>query len=259
VTTVVEFARRSLRRFFELEGFDRSMALAGQAFAAFLPLVIVVGAYSPASAKDAATTLIERFDLTGEAAASVRDAVAQPADVESSASVIGVVILVLSALAFTRALQRLYTRAWGLGKLGVRGNVYGLIWLAAFVTYFSIQPLVVGIFNGETATAVSLTTSTALWLFTPWLLVGRQISWHRLLPQAILTALGLAALGLAAAIYMPTAITSAAKQFGFIGIGFSLLSFFFAASFVLVATAALGATLAPQSPGAGEESARGRA
>ena len=33
------------------------MALAGQAFAALMPLLIVIGAVSPASGKDAASTL----------------------------------------------------------------------------------------------------------------------------------------------------------------------------------------------------------
>jgi hypothetical protein len=55
---------RSLARFVELEGFDRSMALAGQAFAALLPLLNV----------------IDRFDLSGSAADTLRMSLAQPPD-----------------------------------------------------------------------------------------------------------------------------------------------------------------------------------
>jgi membrane protein len=79
-------------------------------------------------------------------------------------------------------------------------------------------------------------------------LLGRVIPWHHLLPQALLTSLGLTALGIASVIYMPRALGSAAAQFGFIGIAFALLSWFCAVAFVLVAAAALGATLVEPAP-----------
>ncbi len=64
------------------------------------------------------------------------------------------------------------------------------------------------------------------------------------MPQALLTAVGLTCLGVAAVLYMPRAVGSAAAQFGFIGVAFALLSFLFAMFFVVVVTAAFGATLA---------------
>ena len=240
----IDVVRRSAERFFALEGFDRAMALAGQAFAALLPLLIVIGVVSPTSGKDAASTIVDALELTGSAADAVRAAVARPAEVEDGVSALSFLILLLSALAFTRALQRLYARAWGLQKIGVRGNLSGLLWLTAFGAYWSIQPLIVSIFSGHAATAVSLAASCALWLFTPWLLVGRQIHWRRLFPQALLTSVGLTFTGIAAALYMPHAVGTAAAQFGFIGVGFALLSFLFVTSLVLVVAAALGATLA---------------
>jgi len=53
--STVEFVRRCLGRFVELEGFDRAMALAGQAFAALLPLLIVIGSVSPQDGDDPPT------------------------------------------------------------------------------------------------------------------------------------------------------------------------------------------------------------
>jgi membrane protein len=248
----VAFVRRSLARFVELEGFDRAMALAGQGFAALLPLLIVVGAVTPAGGRDVAQTLIDRFDLTGSTAESLRAAVAQPAAVQDSVSVLSGFILLLAALAFTRALQRLYVRAWRLPRLGPNGNAWGLLWLGVFSAYWSLQPVIASVLDGAAAVVVSISLSCALWLFTPWLLVGKRLPWRRLLPQAVLTALGLMALAAAAAVYMPRAIGSAAAQFGVIGIAFSLLSWMFAAALVLVVTAALGATLAEPPGAAGE-------
>ena len=73
--------------------------------------------------------------------------------------------------------------------------------------------------------------------------MGNRIAWQQLLPQAALTSLGLATLTAASLIYLPRAISSAATQFGFIGVAFALLSLLFLAALVLVMSAALGATL----------------
>jgi membrane protein len=257
VKRVIDVLRRTVERFLELEGFDRAMALAGQAFAALLPLLIVISAVSPTSGEDAASTIVDRLELSGQSAAVVQEAVAEPAEIESGITVLGSAILVISALAFTRALQRLYVRTWRLDKIGLRGNTWGLEWLALLAVFLSLQPAIVGLFDGALATAVSLACSTVLWLLTPWLLIGRRLPWRRLLPQALLTAFGLTALGIASVIYMPRAVVAAAAQFGFIGVAFALLSWLFAVALVLVVTAALGSTLverpaAPESPVSGD-------
>jgi membrane protein len=239
---LLEIGRRSLARFVELEGFDRAMALAGQSFAALLPLLIVIGSVSPAGDGDVADTLIDRFNLSGSAAEALRAAVAPPP--HSGLTAVGVVLLVISALSFTRALQRLYLRAWRLEKLGLKANAWGLVWLALFVSFWSLQPAIVGLLSGLVAFALSLTLSTTLWLLTPWLLTAKRIPWRRLLPQAFLTAVGLLALAIWTAIYFPRAVATASAEFGILGVGFTLLSLLFSISLVLVVTAALGATLA---------------
>ena len=99
-------------------------------------------------------------------------------------SVLSFAILAISALSFTRAMQRLYVRAWRLPKLGVRGNVWGLAWLAAFVVWTSLQPVLIELFDGVVAFVVAEALATGLWLMTPWVLVGGRLPWRRLLPQA---------------------------------------------------------------------------
>jgi membrane protein len=242
LTALLDLGLRSFARFVELEGFDRAMALAGQAFAALLPLLIVIGSVSPTSGDDLADALTSRFKLDQGAAKTLGDLVAQPPD--PGIGVLGAVLLVISALSFTRALQRLYVRAWRLGSLGLRGNVWGLEWLAAFGLYWALQPTIVHLFDGLLGFVASLALSTALWIVTPWLLVARRVPWRRLLPQALLTVVGLDALAIAGAIYLPRAVESASREFGVLGVAFTLLSLLFAFSLVLVATAALGASLA---------------
>ena len=241
---LVEVGHRSALRFLELEGLDRAMALAGQAFAALLPLLIVVGAASPDDGRDVADTLIDEFRLSGSAAEALRGALARPSGPGSSIGILSFALLAISALSFTRAMQRLYVRAWRLPSLGMRGNTWGLAWLAAFVVWSSLQPVIIGLFDGLAGFIVSEALATGLWLLTPWLLVGRRLEWRRLLPQALLTATGLLALSVGAAIYAPRAVGAAAEDFGVIGVAFSLLTLLFAFMAVLVGTAAIGATLA---------------
>lgn len=240
----------------ELEGFDRAMALAGQAFAALLPLLIVVGAVTPAGTEDLASDLIDRFDLTGQSAETLESYVNEPAAVQDGVSIAGAFILVISALSFTRAMQRLYVRAWRLPSLGVYGNAWGLLWLLMFCTFWLLQPVVVGVFDGAVAGAVSIALATAMWLLTPWILVARRVSRRRLLPQALLTTAGTLAFSVASAVYMPYAIESAAREFGVIGVGFALLSWLFVLALILVVTAALGAVLVERPPAAQPRPAR---
>ena len=243
VLLVLDIGKRSLARFVELESFDRAMALAGQTFAALMPLLLVVAAVTPRGGKDVASDLVDRFDLTGTAASTLEASVSQPTEIPGALSAFSAFVLIVSALSFTRALQRLYVRAWRLPRLGMYGNAWGLLWLVCFVGFWTLQPLIVGLFDGTFALVVTLALSTVLWLFTPWILVGKRIAWQRLLPQALLTTLGLGLFAVASAIYMPRTVSSAAEQFGFIGVAFALLSALFVAALILVVAAALGAVL----------------
>jgi membrane protein len=251
--SVLDIGRRTLVRFVELEGFDRAMALAGQAFAALLPLLIVVGAVTPGGGKDLADGLIDRFNLSGQAASTLHAAVAQPAAVQDGVSALSGFLLVISALSFTRAMQRLYVRAWRLPPMRMAGNAWGLAWLASFSVFWTLQPVVLSVFDGPGEPVVAGALSIALWLFTPWLLVGKRISWRRLLPQAALTWCGLAVLSVVCLIYLPRSIASAANQFGFIGVAFALLSLLFLVAMVLVVAAALGASIVEEPPANAEE------
>lgn len=241
----LDWCRSVGRMLVEIEVVDRSMALAGQAFAALLPLLIFVGATARADGSDAVDTLARRLKLSGDAADTLRDAVAPTTEVRSSTTILGAALLVVAALAFTRALQRLYARVWRLPSLGWRGSGWGLLWLVAFCAYWALQPLVAAVADGAVATGIALGLSACLWLFTPWLLLARRLPWPRLVPQALLTAGGVSLLGVASAYYMPDAMATSGRQFGFIGVAFTLLSWLFAFAAVVVVAAVVGAAAAP--------------
>jgi membrane protein len=244
IGTPLRFVRDWLAGFIGLQGFDRAVALAGQAFTALIPLLIVYSAVrSDASGRDFADELIRAFELKGAAAANVRQAFAPSSEVESSISVLGALILIFSALSFTRALQRLYQLAWNQPSLGMRAAKWGLIWLVIVVVTVTLRPPLLGATHGVARVVLSIVVSGVVWLITPYILLGRRVPWRRLGPMAAMTGVGMTVLGFASAIWMPHSVAVSAGQFGTIGIAFALLSWLVGYGLVLVVTAAGGAVI----------------
>ena len=79
------FLGRCLRRFVNMSGFDRCIVLSSQAFTALIPLLILMSTLAPAGQSNSAANLIVRkFDLTGDAAASVHQLFATPSGAATS-------------------------------------------------------------------------------------------------------------------------------------------------------------------------------
>jgi membrane protein len=245
------FGRDCIERFFSVQGLDRAMALAAQAFTALLPLLVVYGALVPTpDGEDFAARVIDRLDLQGASARSVEEAFASSSTTASSVTAIGLLLLVISALSFTRGLQRLYEGAFRLPALGIKGTGYGLQWLFVMAAVLSVRPLVLGFLHNAAAAVAALGFGVLLWLATPYLLLGKRIAWPRLIPAALLTALGMTIYTATSFIWLPRSIESLSEQFGFIGISFALVGWLFAASSVLVASASIGAVIdARRQPG----------
>jgi membrane protein len=244
IGATLEFGRDCLTRFFSVQGLDRAMALAAQAFTTLLPLLVVYGALVPTpSGADFADRIVDRLDLHGASAKSVHEAFASSSTTASSVTAIGLLLLVISALSFTRGLQRLYEGSFRLPALGIRSTRYGLQWLLVMCVVISIRPLVLGFLHNVAAAVAALGFAVVLWLATPYLLLGKRIAWRRLMPAALLTTVGMTIYSATSFIWLPRSIESLSEQFGFIGISFALVGWLFAAASVLVVAASVGAVI----------------
>jgi membrane protein len=242
----VDVARDWTQRFVAIQGVDRAMALGAQAYTALIPLLIVYVSFLPrADNEDFADVMIEEFRLSGSTAASFKRAFAPAGEVESSVTALGVTLLVVSALSFTRGMQRLYEGVFDLAKLGFRNTPRAALWLLVVTVFVALRPLVLDLIpGGWVHAAATLALSTLLWLITPYLLLGRRVSWQRLLPGALLTALGMAGVGIWAVLWMPHTLATSARQFGVIGIGFALLTYLVVVGAVVVVGTTGGALIA---------------
>jgi membrane protein len=225
---------------------DASMALAAQSFLALFPLVIVVYALIPTDMANASLeTMRARFGLGGDSDEALTDLMAGRSALRSGISVIGVLLVVASATAFTRALQRVYERAWALPKLGVRGAWRWLAWLAGMLVYLTVVGFAVRLVGaGPREGGLLGLGAFVLWWWTPWLLLGGRVRWRALLPTAIASTVATAALGWVSGFIMPRMINGNESQFGSIGVVFAVEGWLVVVSGALVASGALGAVLA---------------
>jgi membrane protein len=230
------FFREWLRRFFEVQGFDRAMAIGAYAYSALIPAVIVYSA-AVTDERNFADELIKKFHLSGSTADSVRSAFGAAPTAQSSVTALGILLLVVAALSFARAMQRLYEGAYNLPPLSMRNTKWALLWLLILGIVATLRP------HLERGPVTGLLLSAMVWLATPYLLLGRRVHWSRLIGVALLSALGMSGVGIYTVIYMPHAISDSAAQYGVFGIGFALLSWLFVSACVLVAAATGGAMI----------------
>jgi hypothetical protein len=110
-------------------------------------------------------TLRDRFGFAGASATAVRELIVDRDDLRGSLSVIGVLLVLGSATSFTRALQKVYERAWGLPKLGMRGLWRGAAWVAGLIGYLALLTLAVRVSRSRHigGTLGAFTASTARW------------------------------------------------------------------------------------------------
>ena len=240
-------------RIFELNPVERGLALGSKLFTAVIPLTIILATL--VSSRDAvATRVVEGFGLSGAGAGALRELLRVPAgETGSSISVIGLLVLVYSMVSFSRALQRVYVDAWRLPAMRSQGIAWGLLWIVAFAVWFSLSTPVSRVLHAHGfhvgAVVVSLTLGSILWMVTPFILLGRRVAMRELLPGGIATAVLLVVFNLGSRLYLPHSTTSNVRRYGLVGVTFTILTWLFAFSLTLIATAAIGAVLSERRRG----------
>ena len=242
---IFEFAFVALRRFIAIEGAQQATLLGAQAFTSLIPLMVVAAAASPGDG-DLADRMVERFGLHGDSAESMQQLFASAGTTRSTITWISIVILMLSALSFTRALQRIFQRAYARKPDMIKDQQRGLAWLVCLGIWVTLlSPLHESLEDlGGIVFAVVVATVSGflLWLGTPMLLLGER-DWRFLAPGALVSGFLGALLGVASSIYVPIAMDWSAEKYGLIGIAFALQSWLLVAGFVIVTGAVIGATV----------------
>jgi membrane protein len=240
------FPGRCVRSFLELQGIDRALVLASQAFTALIPLILLAAALAPADNSDVVSTaLIDRFQLSGDAADSVQELFAHTGG--TSVGVFSGLLLLFSGLSLTRRMQRMYQQAWRLDPLpGVGHTLHAGLGLAALLLgiglLYQARALVAALpFPGALQLIVSALAGFLIWTSVPWLLLDRRVVWRRLIPAGALTAVCTSAYGIASTVYMPRLLESYSLRYGLFGVTLALIGWLVCISFIIVAATAVAA------------------
>jgi membrane protein len=245
---------RILGRLVEVRFLDRTVILAAQAFSAILPLFIVVTTISPQPGGDSpGAFMARRLGLAAEDVSSLQVAVIPPPSARASIGVLGVVLALLTATSFARALQRSYELAWRLPRAGLRAAWRPLALVIGLAVYVELLFLFGRLVRGIPAATlledlVSFAAAWALWTGAGWILLGGRVRLRLLAAGGLLTAVGFAVLRRLSDFYLPALVASNQQQYGLLGVAFTLFSWLSACAFIIVVATVVGAVLA-EDPG----------
>ncbi|MGH3315776.1 MAG: YhjD/YihY/BrkB family envelope integrity protein [Nocardioidaceae bacterium] len=238
--------RRAFDDLIRVEFIDRALVIAAQSLFAMVPLLVVMAAFTPAGMRN---TL---FDQLGDLM-SLQDVDLGPVSttvtaeqVRTQTGLVGLVVVLISATSYARALQRLYERTW---ELPHRGGFPGirrcLVWLIGCLAYLQILALVLASLSALPGSPVwrlasQVIAGTALWWWSAHVLLQARQPWLDLLPGAALTSVGLAVLTQASDVFMPPYVAANVDQFGMLGLVFATSTWLLVFGGVLVVAAVLG-------------------
>jgi membrane protein len=243
---VLRIAATFLHDLLAIEPFDRAMTLAAQAFVSIFPLLITWVAFFDNGTEDVGSQFAEKLHLS-ESVATVLDQ-SLPADTDASTTfgVISLLIVLISATSLSRALGRMYAKAWHVAPSGWGDGWRWLVVIVAIcatavATQYLSQSTDIVTEAGDLV--LIFLVSTTLYAWMPWLLLMRRVSILRLLPAAALMGIGSAVLSLAGQLYLPHALKIGAEHFGAFGLAFAFIGWLFVLSFVLIVATVLGAVI----------------
>lgn len=222
------------QRYSEVRGNNLAASVTFQAFVSLLPLLLVIvaaiGFVSAGAGPDVAGRIIGGLGLDGDAARAVTDAVKAAENSRRTASVVGLAGLLWSGLGLVNGLQFAMNQVWQVEERGIKDKAVGLGWLLGAALIFVASAAITTALRWLPGAAaplgiiVTFGVSFVLWLWTSRALPNIKVPWKRLIPGAVLGAIGLEVLKVVGAFYVPKAVESSSQLYGSLGIVFAILA-----------------------------------
>ncbi|GAA4749327.1 hypothetical protein GCM10023217_19490 [Gordonia alkaliphila] len=215
---------------------DRAMTLAGQAFTSLLPVLILITTLSSDGPVGRAMRRISTQWLELE--------MTTPSTDESTSAtfgILGVLMVLIGATSFTRALDRMYAEVWALPKLGLAGWWRWPLIIGTLVAGITAE--VFGIrnwpFGGELVvqTVFSFVLWTLVWATIIRLLTAGRIDGRAVVATGLATGAAVALFFLVTTIGFGDILDTAENRFGTLGVVFSVIGWLFVYSGIVVTAA----------------------
>jgi len=221
------------------------MTLAAHVFTSILPILIVAGALRSRLDPRSGPIFAEHLGLDEATADILEKSLPGGAQELRATGVIGVVLLLIAATSFARALERGLRSIWRTPPTSIRfawrwpATVVAVVLGIAFIVAARI------FIRGPGATPVlEFIAETviwgALWWTASWIVTNRRISLRELLPGSILAGLGFAVAGLYGRVFLPPLLADSANRFGVLGMAFTYIGWLLVLACILLVAATVG-------------------
>lgn len=223
------------------------MTLAALILMLFFPFIITLAAVSPLRPGGAAEIIVRRMGLNHDAALAVERLLTPHggATAQSGWTVLGALWLTLGGLSLAGSVQSVYLRVFQIPAFGLRGVPAQVIWLAGLIVFLAgttaTGAVLTGTVAGQVGQGLIVTAAMGLLLWSgTWVLVRGRLGWREILPAAVFTTIGLTGLGAVSRLLFSTSIIENERNYGEIGVVFTLLSWLIGLGVVLTGGATVG-------------------
>ncbi len=239
------FVLRVLRDLGSLALVDRGMTLAAHVFTSILPILIVAGAVRASLDPQSGPLIAEHLGLDEATAQILQDSLPGGAQELRVTGIAGVVLLVIAATSFARALERSLRTIWRTPAVSIR---FAWRWLAALMTVIIGLALIVAtrtvLVDDSPILAIEFVLEVvlwgALWWIASWVVVNRRVSLRELLPGSVLAGLGFAIAGMVGRVVLPPLLADSANRYGVLGMAFTYIGWLLVLACVLLVAATSG-------------------
>lgn len=242
------FALRVVRDLGSLALIDRAMTLAAHAFTSVIPILIVAGALRSSLDEQSRPIFAEHLGLDAATADILQKSLPGGAQELRATGIIGVVLLIIAATSFARALERSVRAIWRTPSVSIR---FAWRWLAALAALIIGLALVVAtriaLSGGALVSVVEFLAEVvlwgALWWIASWIVVNRRVGLAQLLPGSLLAGVGFAAAGLVGRAVLPLLMADSATRFGVLGMAFTYIGWLLVLACILLIALVMGRVL----------------
>ena len=221
------------------------MTLAAHVFTTILPILIVAGALRARLDPQSHLIFAEHLGFNEATAEILAKSLPEGAQELRAIGVIGVVVLVIAATSFARALERSFHTIWRTPSVSIR---FAWRWLVAIVAVVIGIALIVTtriiVHGGGAIPMIEFIAEaaiwSALWWIASWIVINRGVSLRELLPGSVLAGVLFAIAGQVGRVVLPPILAEAATRFGVLGMAFSYIGWLFALMGILLIAATVG-------------------
>ena len=240
-----QFSLRVARDLGSIQLVDRGMTIAAHVFTSILPILIVAGALRSRLDPQSGPIFAEHLGLDETTAEILEKSLPGGAQELRATGVIGVILLVIAATSFARALERSLHTIWRTPTISIK---FAWRWLAAVVGgrhrprlrrrdahhRSRRRPVPVIEFFAE------VVLWGALWWIACWIVINRRVGLRELLPGAVLAGIGFAIAGLFGRVFLPPLLADSATRFGVLGMAFTYIGWLLVLSCILLIALTVG-------------------